>query len=315
MRVWTIKCNSNVRGSGRGWHWDQYYEDRRDAGGRGWGGDDWISSNWSLMYLREEVRKGDLVVSYQTDGREINGLTRFESNPYEETKGSGCYSNFDLQRPRDAHRFDSPVRIQQLRKHGCYPVCFEKGKQGTIFPIDSAGFYEMIQVICHLQRDRGKSIKKWLLRNDFDLMTYEESTIIDDVSTDRGGRLRATAEHNKKVEQAAVRAVWDWFNDNGWDVQDRQNDPDHCGFDLLCTKEGEVEQHVEVKGTSESTPRFCISRNEYKNALVDPHFVLSVVTNALSADAEIYDYSAAAMFDTFSFEPLSYQATQKGIAE
>jgi hypothetical protein len=52
----------------------------------------WIRSPQSKKYLREEVRKGDIVVCYQSEGRRICGFTRMAGNGRDEPKGSGDFN-------------------------------------------------------------------------------------------------------------------------------------------------------------------------------------------------------------------------------
>jgi len=114
-------------------------------------------------------------------------------------------------------------------------------------------------------------------------------------------------EHNRRVEEAAVEAVWEWFLDEGWTVKDRQSEG--CGYDLLCRR-GREERHVEVKGVAGNELSFIITANEVKTAEADPHFMLSVATRALEPEAlTMHDFSREEFLDGFALSPLAYKAT------
>jgi len=126
--------------------------------------------------------------------------------------------------------------------------------------------------------------------------------------TRKGGGFSVSHEESRKVEQAAIRRVWDWFKGEGWHVKDRQKDK--CGYDLLCTKGNKV-RRVEVKGVSGSEIQFIITRNEVEQARTDPSFLLSVVVEALSDDPWIHDFTRDQLLDDFELRPISYMASPK----
>src|SRR2546423_1145633 len=130
MNFWVVKANTNPEHSSFGWHWDNYLRGRSDSG-REWGGPEWINHPGSTKHIRDEVKKGDLVVCYQTDVRSILGLTRMA------TDGVGDFNMLNFVSPRKALRLDaSGLGITELRARGCYPDCFgNKGGRGTICPM------------------------------------------------------------------------------------------------------------------------------------------------------------------------------------
>jgi hypothetical protein len=135
-----------------------------------------------------------------------------------------------------------------------------------------------------------------------------ETDLSNDEPIDAGAGFGTDPEHNKEVEAAAVRAVWDRFEQEGWEVQDRQ--ADKIGYDLLCRHDDE-ELHVEVKGVSGSKMQFIITRQEVKCARADPYFLLSVVTDALSGEPAIHDFTGNDLASLFDLEPVAYTATEK----
>jgi hypothetical protein len=59
---------------------------------------------------------------YQTDTREIVGLTRMVSARQDDAPGSGDYSCFDLAPPCKALRLDPPSLMKELYASGCHPT-------------------------------------------------------------------------------------------------------------------------------------------------------------------------------------------------
>ncbi|WP_460664565.1 protein NO VEIN domain-containing protein [Kribbella swartbergensis] len=87
-----------------------------------------------------------------------------------------------------------------------------------------------------------------------------------------------TAEQNRKVEKAAVQHVTDAYEAE--DYQVTSVEAGRFGWDLTATRSNE-ELHLEVKGVAGSLVRFFLTANELKAALVDPNWLLVVVTDAL----------------------------------
>lgn len=91
-----------------------------------------------------------------------------------------------------------------------------------------------------------------------------------------------TAEQNRRVELAAMKAVTEHYEKAGYVVRDvsRLN----LGWDLTAIPEtmNENPKHIEVKGTSGSLPRVLLTRNEFATSQVDADWELAVVTQALS---------------------------------
>ncbi|WP_447824298.1 protein NO VEIN domain-containing protein [Aeromonas salmonicida] len=113
-----------------------------------------------------------------------------------------------------------------------------------------------------------------------------------------------TPEHRKEVELAAELAVIEHYERKGYAYERVTHLP--CGYDFVFTK-GKSVRHVEVKGTSSSTPRFFITRNEYGKGLQsNPAWRLVMVTSALSETPSITEYNASELKKAFDFEPYVY---------
>lgn len=85
---------------------------------------------------------------------------------------------------------------------------------------------------------------------------------------------------NRVVELAAMKAVRQVYEQDGWHVQDVSHSK--CGWDLTCTRDAEVVK-AEVKGVSGDKPSVLLTANELEAAMNDKDWALAVVTRALSA--------------------------------
>jgi Protein NO VEIN, C-terminal len=116
-------------------------------------------------------------------------------------------------------------------------------------------------------------------------------------------------EENRKVEQAAVRIVSEWYRKEGWQV--KSVEAQRCGFDLLCERDG-TEVHVEVKGAAGSERRFIVTAGELRHASDDDRCILALVTDALTEHPNLEHWSAPSFRNEFDFEPIQYWATARG---
>jgi hypothetical protein len=119
-------------------------------------------------------------------------------------------------------------------------------------------------------------------------------------------RKTVDADHNKKVENAAIKVAMKLYKSKGYKVQDKQSL--NCGYDLLAEK-GSSQVHLEVKGTASPDEQFFISRNEWKYSS-HPNWHLCIVTSALSKP-ETRVYTRKQIERKFNLEPMSYHATTK----
>lgn len=92
----------------------------------------------------------------------------------------------------------------------------------------------------------------------------------------RGGGF-ADPETRREVELAAIEFVQTHFENQGYIVEDHQRD--NLGYDLLAVKAG-LSLLLEVKGTDGTVPRFFLTRNEWKCAVLEADWLLVVVTRA-----------------------------------
>lgn len=149
MAIWVIKCRQTKSDGQEGWHWRHYFRRGVRAFNQisDWGGREWIRSPQSCKHLREDAGKGDLVVCYQYEGRQIMGLTQMAKDPTEE---GGVFNTIWLAARGDSFSLmdvQPSLNVMRLRNRGCDPQCFVKNTQGTVFPVDADEFGGIISAI------------------------------------------------------------------------------------------------------------------------------------------------------------------------
>ncbi len=123
MNFWVVKSD----------YWEScLYE---DCAGYDWGGEDWIRSKESQKYIRDGVRKGDIVVCSQR-GKGILGFMTLTGDGKDDPIGSGKYNTLPISSSREAFVLDPILPIPKLKETGCNPKCFMPGRMGTVFPLD-----------------------------------------------------------------------------------------------------------------------------------------------------------------------------------
>ncbi|MGH9400853.1 MAG: hypothetical protein ACRD2P_01960 [Terriglobia bacterium] len=100
MSIWVFKINTR-----RGWEFDEYFKSRA-RGPCPMGDEGWIRSASSLRFLREEVKRGDLFLCYETDRKRLAGLARAASDG----RDTGMGSLVDFCPPRKAVRLENPLK-------------------------------------------------------------------------------------------------------------------------------------------------------------------------------------------------------------
>jgi hypothetical protein len=122
----------------------------------------------------------------------------------------------------------------------------------------------------------------------------------------RGGGFGSTRE-NKRVEDAAMRFAARDYKNRGWQVTNVS--AQYLGYDLLCTKRRQV-AHVEVKGSSGSDLHFILTENERRTWVIDPAFILTVITDATTRP-RIHRFTGARTMSKFRLKPVSYSASAR----
>jgi hypothetical protein len=119
---------------------------------------------------------------------------------------------------------------------------------------------------------------------------------------------RPDAQHKALVERNAVQFVKERLVASGRRfIQSRE--VENVGYDLDFEFNG-VPEHVEVKGTALPEVLFFLSRNEWNHAQSDPHFVLCVVTSALTTPT-LHQWRGSEIANAFKLEPMSYKVSPR----
>ncbi|HEV2177197.1 MAG TPA: hypothetical protein VGW33_08350 [Terriglobia bacterium] len=140
-KAWVYKVNTK-----RGWEFDQYFRSRSrqpypmaSAG--------WIRSASSLRYLREEVKRGDLFLCYETDRKRVVGLATAASDGRDVVSGSpgGPGSLLDFCPPSRAVRLKNPLARRPDLDH---ILAFSPHRgRGTVQRIDADEFARLRRIM------------------------------------------------------------------------------------------------------------------------------------------------------------------------
>jgi hypothetical protein len=152
-RVWVFKINTK-----RGWEFDQYFRSRA-RGPVAMGDEGWIRSVSSLRYLREEVKKGDLFLCYETDRKRIVGVARAASD------GRGRdlmrkVSLIDFCPPREAVRLKNPLTRRPDLDH-ILAFTPHRGR-GTVQPIDRDEFVRLRRIMLRKNPGQVEALRRLL---------------------------------------------------------------------------------------------------------------------------------------------------------
>jgi hypothetical protein len=171
---------------------------------------------------------------------------------------------------RTAKRFDRVVPEQVARS-----ITSERGARiafasGTEYRLLSSS----VQPRLWLTEDSARALDR-LLDSEAG-PSGDRLELIADLENRKQARGRGrTARQNRAVELQGMRLATHEYERDGWKVEDVSAT---CSYDLLCTKRGEPDLYVEVKGSAEAQiAGVVLTRNEV--ALARRHLVdLAVVT-------------------------------------
>jgi hypothetical protein len=147
-RVWVFKVNTR-----RGWEFDEYFRSRTrsifEMGDEGW-----IKSASSLRYLREEVKRGDLFLCYETDRKRVVGVARAASDG----RDVGLGSLVDFCPPREAVRLQNPLTRRPDLDH---ILAFSPHRgRGTVQKIDADEFARLRRVILRKNPSQAEALRR-----------------------------------------------------------------------------------------------------------------------------------------------------------
>jgi hypothetical protein len=152
-RVWVFKINTK-----RGWEFDQYFRSRA-RGPVAMGDEGWIRSASSLRYLREEVKKGDLFLCYETDRKEMVGVARAASDG----RGGDLVrkvSLIDFCPPREAVRLRNTLARHPDLDH-ILAFTPHRGR-GTVQPIDRDEFVRLRRIMLRKNPGQVEALRRLL---------------------------------------------------------------------------------------------------------------------------------------------------------
>ena len=150
MRVWVFKINTK-----RGWKFDQYFHSRT-RGNYPMGDEGWIKSASSLRYLREEVKRGDLFLCYETDHKEMVGVARAASSG----RDVGMGSLIDFCSPARAVRLQNPLRRRPDLDH-ILAFTPHRGR-GTVQKIDRDEFARLKRIMMQKNPNQARALRRIL---------------------------------------------------------------------------------------------------------------------------------------------------------
>lgn len=224
------------------------------------------------------------------------------------------YSRPDFERPNgirgnpalsEAYQIDGQQDLTPL----LHELEFTSGRRLTVSGREIGKAIQVARPLTENDRERLDTYARKLVRIGVDAAIVDELLGIteEDFKPRRtsNGAGFGNPETNRKVEKAAIKAVTEWYENEGWTVQSKE--ADKCGYDLLC-KRGLEEKHVEVKGVQGSLVAFIITANERGKAKDDTNFVLCVVTSVLSQYPKLNFYDSTTFASDFVLSPLAYRA-------
>lgn len=110
------------------------------------------------------------------------------------------------------------------------------------------------------------------------------------------------------IEKRAIELVIKKYKSTGWVVKSVESEK--RGFDLLCQK-GKKEEHVEVKGLSNTEIAFTLTAREYQYASKESRFRICIVTDALTKSPRIHSFSFDGLISNFRINPIAYRCESK----
>lgn len=153
--------------------------------------------------------------------------------------------------------------------------------------------------VLNLLNQRMEKISPFAILNPNDINSPDPELNTIDPLTGFG-----TPEHRKRVEKRAEDIVITHYEKKGFTCKRMTHLP--CGYDFSFTK-GEEERHIEVKGTSSSTPQFFLTRKEHlKGMQSNSKWRLAMVTSALSESPNLIEYTTRDLKRVFELEPYVY---------
>lgn len=264
LGAWVLKCNPAV------WDLERFLEV---------GGDN--ITDWSVQenYRSDLMRKGDPVVFWVAGKREgdpvfrgLWGVGRLAGEPQMNPAGE--------QDPDDSLWLD----LEKEATHD-YGVLADLPLLEEPIPADVLENDPVLRD-CEIFRAQQVGNPSFLTKQEYEslqqiLSTYQPEDGEDTVTVGKKGAGFGDAETNKKVEDAAMQAVTEHLESEGYVVR---NVAKHkVGWDLAAYRKDDQDLRlVEVKGVAGAKKKVLLTANEVIRAEETSEWQLAVVTDALS---------------------------------
>ncbi len=222
----------------------------------------------------KDIRKGDRVAIWKGAGRDglrgVIALGEVESDPAPTADSQNPY----WLRPPTSSDSEERVRLRYVRSPALplwvheHPsllgvLSVSRARGGTVFEI-APGEWDAILATTGGWTEESPEV------------TAAKVTVAEYAGQRRSGQgFGLSAEERRAVELHAMRLAIKHYESRGWSVRDVSS---IASFDLLCTRFGEDELHVEVKGTTSDGATILLTPNEVSHARRQfPHVALFIV--------------------------------------
>lgn len=272
MAHWVYKCNALRREyqSASG-DWDEVFAKTKSI--------EWGSTAWTPEL--KKTRSGDKVLAYQTDRNELVGMVRVVRK--DQHRG---YTSIVV-RPMEELRAKVRPLKKASRRIAKIPA-LQQGPVHTLYEISASDFWHLVEA------SRAGNI------------TSLNTALADLGGAESGGGFGSLQE-NRRVEEAAIRFVRDYFERYGWSVRDVSKT--RCHFDLDCAR-GANKLHIEVKGTRGAAQQFIMTYAEAQTWRRDTYFVVAVVTSALRAP-RLFQFRGPPSIAEVEMKPIAFMCVKR----
>lgn len=171
----------------------------------------------------------------------------------------------------------------QRNRYGYYVLA--KSTDCTLLPVDD----RVKQIPRQVKNYPGRSNIWYADSNDVKVFISEIVSYVESYKSrlkkHRKPLPTISSDARAKVEQAAIKAVWNLYEQRGYKIKDVQSE--NYGWDLEATN-GRHKLYLEVKGQGNHDPYIHISRNEYEQMInYKDMYRLCVVMDSLN-EVDIY---------------------------
>ena len=272
-----------------------------------------ILESWSCA---KNANKGDLSLLYRrSPATDIRLLLRVKEKARSRKRPPGDSNHWTRDVPWECdhevvYKFQSPLPFEDVRRAGVFPRA-----SGGAFSLKPKKWRRLNEMLAERNPSYPDEVrKKWGIDIFVGIppLSAESPVAAPELPPElplhkrEFGAGRGDAESNKEVENAAMKAAVQWYEERGWKVEDYSKKG--VGYDLHCTRNGR-EEHVEVKGISGNVESFDMYVTEERRATTDENFVVFVVTRARESSPRISRYTRSEFLGKFRIEATYFRAT------